>query len=345
MSTALTIRDRLKSESLLQELGKVLPSHCKPERMARVALTAITRTPALADCDQASFFKCLMDLSAWGLECDGRRAHLIPFRNNKRNCTEVQLIIDYKGLVELAYRSGAVKRIHADVVRRGDLFTYNMGQVESHVPWFLRTDGDKPKEAGEVYAVYCIVKLEGTDDPKCEVLSRDEIEGVRKRSRAGGSGPWVTDWNEMAKKTAFRRCSKWLPLSAEIADAFDRDDDSPHPMANGNGKHVSVNEDFAKLLEGNGEARDDSPPIDVDAGDPQDDTAQAPATFDFAAFNAAIAKTKTQADCDALSYAALIDSVYGQANDKDEAFVRKSCEARKQDIQPRGEAAKQKTLA
>jgi recombination protein RecT len=60
---------------------------------------------------------------------------------------------------------------------------------------------------------------------KCEVMSRDEVESIRKRSKAGGSGPWVSDWCEMAKKTAFRRASKWLPLSPEINDAFDKDQD------------------------------------------------------------------------------------------------------------------------
>lgn len=220
----LTIRDRLKSPAMIAELGKALPKHCKPDRMARVALTALTRTPRLAECDEASFFKCLLDLSQWGLEPDGRRAHLIPFRNNKKGITECQLIIDYKGYVELAYRSGIVKSIHADVVRRGDVFEYNMGHVTKHVPHFLRVDPQKPDKPGDVFAVYCVVELTG-GTVKTEVLSKDEVEAIRKRSRSGNDGPWVTDWNEMGKKSAFRRASKWLPLSAEIIDAFERDDD------------------------------------------------------------------------------------------------------------------------
>jgi recombination protein RecT len=134
------------------------------------------------------------------------------------------LIIDYKGLVELAYRSGVVRNIHADVVREGDIFDYSLGTVTAHTPWAFRRDGVKPNEAGEVFAAYCIVTLEG-DCKKCEVMTREEIEGIRKRSKAGTNGPWVTDWNEMAKKTAFRRVTKWLPLSAEIHDAFDKDDE------------------------------------------------------------------------------------------------------------------------
>lgn len=220
----LTIKEHLKSPAMLAEIAKAMPAHCKPERMARVALTAITRTPKLADCDQASFFQALLSLSQWGLEPDGRRAHLIPFENRKRGVVECQLIIDYKGLVELAYRSGVVKNIHADVVHEGDIFEYNLGRVVRHVPHFLRRDADKPEKPGPVFAAFCMVELDG-DTVKCEVLSKDDVEGIRKRSKAGSNGPWVTDWDEMAKKTAFRRASKWLPLSAEIVEAFERDDD------------------------------------------------------------------------------------------------------------------------
>ena len=219
-----TIRDRLKSPAMIAELGKAMPKHCSPDRMSRIALTALTRTPKLLECEEASFFRCMLELSQWGLEPDGRRAHLIPFENRKRGVVECQLIIDYKGYIELAYRSGSVSGIHADVVCEGDVFDYRMGSVVDHKPWFLRTDGDKPKEAGKVIAAYCIVQLKDGVQ-KHELMSHDEIEGIRKRSRAGNSGPWVTDWREMAKKTVFRRASKWIPLSADIRDAFERDYD------------------------------------------------------------------------------------------------------------------------
>lgn len=220
----MTIRDHLQSPAIIEEIGKALPRHMKPERMARIAMTALTRTPMLSDCTQQSFFRCLLDLSQWGLEPDGRRAHLIPFRDNRSGTVECTLIIDYKGYVELAYRSGYVKNIHADVVREGDLFSYNLGIVERHTPWAFRNDADKPEKEGEIIAAYCIVQLKG-EATKCEVLTRSEIDSIRSRSKAGRSGPWVTDYSEMAKKTAFRRVSKWLPLSAEVHDAFERDDD------------------------------------------------------------------------------------------------------------------------
>lgn len=211
------IRSMLEGDAFKNQIEKALPKHLTPDRFIRVALTAMTRTPLLKECDSASFFKALLDLSSLGLEPDGRRAHLIPFRNRERNCYEVQCIVDYKGLVELVMRTGTVSNIHADVVCENDEFEYNMGDISKH-----RIDFRRPR--GEVYAVYSVVTMkDGTR--KCEVMARDEVESVRARSKAGKAGPWVTDWNEMAKKTVFRRLSKWIPLSSEYRDAIEMDDD------------------------------------------------------------------------------------------------------------------------
>ena len=221
---SLTLKEHLQGDAFKQAVAGALPKHLKPDRFIRVTLTAITRTPKLANCDQASFFQCLLTLSQYGLEPDGRRAHLIPFENRKRGVTECQLIIDWKGLSELIYRSGIVSTLHADVVREGDLFDYSMGVLTTHVPHFLRNDDKKPEKAGDVYAAYSTATMTG-GERKTEVMSWEQIEGIRNRSRAGQSGPWVTDWEEMAKKTVFRRLSKWLPLSAELRDAVEADDD------------------------------------------------------------------------------------------------------------------------
>lgn len=220
----LTLKAQLQGDAFKQAVASALPRHLSPDRFIRVALTAMTRTPKLAQCEPASFFQCLLSLSQYGLEPDGRRAHLIPFENRKRGVTECQLIIDWKGLSELVYRSGVVSTLHADVVREGDLFDYSMGVLTTHVPYFLRRDDKKPDKPGDVFAAYSTATMkDGTR--KTEVMSWEQIEGIRGRSRAGQSGPWVTDWEEMAKKTAFRRLSKWLPLSAEIRDAVEGDDD------------------------------------------------------------------------------------------------------------------------
>lgn len=222
----LSIRDHLQSSAIIEQIRRVLPEHMNAERMARIALTACTRTPKLNECTPQSFFRCLLDLSAWGLEPDGRRAYLVPYG---KECT---LILDYKGIVELAYRSGYVKSIHTDVVREGDIFEYSLGVVTKHTPHGFRLDAGKPASSGEIIAAYCIIQLKD-GATKCEVMTREEVDGIKKRSKSGNSGPWVTDYPEMAKKTVFRRASKWIPLSAEVSDAFEKDADSFPPINDG----------------------------------------------------------------------------------------------------------------
>lgn len=214
----LTIRQVLTTAAFKEQVSRALPKHMNADRMARVALTALTRTPKLADCDQASFLKCMMDLSAWGLEPNGREAHLIPFYNNKRGCMECQLIIDYKGIVELIRRTGLVSVIHADTVCDKDEFEYDRGQLITHKPNYR-----EPR--GPMYAVYALIRFKDGAE-QCTVMTMDEVQAIRKRSKSANNGPWVTDFDQMALKTVFKRLSKWISLSPEIRDAMDHDENT-----------------------------------------------------------------------------------------------------------------------
>lgn len=208
------IQALLNSEQFKRAVASALPVHLKPERFIRVALTALMRTPKLRECTQESLFKCLLDCSAMGIEPDGRQAHLIPYG---KECT---LVIDYKGIVELVRRSGDVSYIHADVVYEGDEFDYAFGTGA-----FLKHKPSMDDRGDKVRGAYSFVKLkDGSED--FIVLSKSDIEKVRKRSRSANNGPWVTDWDEMAKKSAFRRHSKWLPIGRELRDAIEKDNDA-----------------------------------------------------------------------------------------------------------------------
>lgn len=211
-----TIKSILNSEGFKSAIASIIPKHITAERMARTGIMALTKTPKLATCTKESFINCMMTLSQLGLEPDGRRAHLIPYENRNAGTCECTLIVDYKGFVDLVYRSGSVSNIHADIVCENDTFEYDMGEIKTH-----KIDFKKPR--GSMYAVYCRVTMkDGTS--KCEVMSKDDVDAIRKRSRAGSSGPWVSDYNEMAKKTVFKRCFKWLPIATEIKDAIEEDD-------------------------------------------------------------------------------------------------------------------------
>ena len=211
------VKSLLEGPLFRAEIAKVLPKHLTPERMIRVAITATMKTPKLLQCTADSLTKCLLDCSALGIEPDGRRAHLIPFEDRKKGVTVCTLIIDYKGLAELAMRSGLVSNIHADVVRENDVFEYDMGEIKAHKIDFRN-------ERGAAYAFYAICRFKD-GSVKADVMSVDEVESIRMRSKSPNDGPWATDPVEMGKKTVFRRLSKWLPLSPEFRDAVEKDDE------------------------------------------------------------------------------------------------------------------------
>jgi recombination protein RecT len=222
---ALAFIDNIKAGWL-----SVLPKVCTPERFARVALTCIKKDSKLREAIQtpegrSSLAGAFMKCAELGIEPDGRRAYLIPYKN------DVQLIIDYKGIAELAMRSGFIANIHADKVCEDDEFEYNIGVIERH-----RIDFKKPR--GDAYAYYAVVTFkDGTK--KTEVMSRAEVDAIKERSSAWGAWlkwkkvcPWNTDYDEMAKKTVFKRLAKWIPQSSELQKAIDFDnDDYRRPIA------------------------------------------------------------------------------------------------------------------
>lgn len=211
-----SIRSWLSSDILKAQIAQALPAICTPERFIRLLCTSMQKTPKLMECSQPSLFAAFITCAQLGIEPDGRRAYLIPFG---KDC---QLIIDYKGLVELALRSGKVSNIFADVVCEDDEFEYNMGEIKTH-----KVDFKKPR--ANMYAAYAICTFKDGTRQAC-VMSKDEIEDVRRSSKSANGTTWKDHYNEMAKKTVFKRLSKWLPLSPELRDAVEIDDKADFPQ-------------------------------------------------------------------------------------------------------------------
>lgn len=202
------------------QIQMALPKHMSADRLARIAMTSILRNPRLLDCAPQSLMGAIIQCSQLGLEPDDVRgeAYLIPFRNNKKGTVDVQLIAGFKGLMNLARRSGKVSVISAEAVHAKDTFSYRLGtdQFLHHV----KSDDENP---GAVEKVYAIARFQ---NGHCQfvVLSIADVEKRRKRSRAGNDGPWVTDYEAMCKKTALRDLCKYLPSSVELATAVALDE-------------------------------------------------------------------------------------------------------------------------
>lgn len=214
-------------ERLKPQLALALPRHMTAERMARIVLTDMRRVPKLMECTPQSLAGAIMASAQLGLEPGNGLGHayLLPFDKRAKVggqwqtvATECQLIIGYRGMIDLARRSGQIVSLSARVVHERDHFTYRYGLDETveHVPHA----GEPP---GAMTFVYAVAKLKD-GGVQFEVMSRAEVEAIRAKSKAGSSGPWVDHFEEMAKKTAIRRLFKYLPVSVEMSRAVTMDE-------------------------------------------------------------------------------------------------------------------------
>lgn len=210
-----TVRAFLEGQK--EQFQVALPKHMDPDRFLRIVLTEVRKNPALERCDPKSFIAAVIQSAQLGLEVGSGLgyAYLIPYG------TTCQLVIGYKGLIDLARRSGQLLSISAHCVHEKDYFDYELGDEERIV--------HKPAvgERGAITAVYAIAKLKDGGIQR-EVMSIDEVERIRKGSKNGNGSVWKDHYGEMVRKTAIRRIAKYLPLSPDMRDAIDAEDENEH---------------------------------------------------------------------------------------------------------------------
>ena len=246
-----TIAGLMADPKIKAQMALALPKHMTSDRLARIALTEIRKVPTLAKCDQTSFLGAIMQCAQLGLEPGGALGHayLLPFENRKKGITEVQFIVGYRGMIDLARRSGQIVSLTARTVHENDEFIYQYGLSEDlkHVP--------ATGERGALQYVYAVAKLKD-GGVQFEVMSRSDIDKVRAQSKAGNYGPWQTHYDEMAKKTVIRRLFKYLPVSIELATAVTMDEKADAGLGQDNsailtGEYSTVDESQREHLPDN----------------------------------------------------------------------------------------------
>lgn len=211
-------------ESMQGDISKALPAHMTPERMTNIALTVIRSNPELLECTVPSLLGAVVQAAQLGLE-PGLIGHcyFVPFNNKKKIDgkdvwqKDVQFLIGYKGMIDLARRSGHMKNIYAYTVHENDAFEYELGLEPKlhHKPAI----GDR----GALIYVYGVAHFKD-GGYHMEIMSKTEIERIKGSSKAGTYGPWKDHYEEMAKKTVIRRMFKYLPISIEIQDNVSKDE-------------------------------------------------------------------------------------------------------------------------
>lgn len=190
-----------------------LPSVMTPERFSRLALTALNSNPKLQACTPESFLGAMMQAAQLGMEPNTPlgQAYLIPYG---KDC---QFQLGYKGMVDLFYRSGG-KVIQSEVVYENDTFSFEYGLAPKlqHIP--AKTDRGNPTH---VYAVF----RTKDDGYGFAVMSMEDVRAhAKKYSKAYSSGPWQTNFEEMAKKTVIKKSLKYAPMSVEFQRAMAMDE-------------------------------------------------------------------------------------------------------------------------
>jgi recombination protein RecT len=209
------------------QFAAALPKHVSPERFVRVIMTAVQMTPELLEADRRTLFAAAMRASQMGLLPDGREGAIVTFKS------QAQFMPMVAGIMKLVRNSGEISTWSVQAVFENDAFDFCLGDEEHIV--------HKPalSNRGKMIAVYSIVTMKDGEKSR-EVMSVEDVNAIRARSRSGTSGPWVSDFAEMAKKTVVRRHSKRLPMSTDLDEALRADDELFMPAEKEPESHASA---------------------------------------------------------------------------------------------------------
>lgn len=222
-TTTNNIRALISGDAMRKQFALALPKVLPVDRFLRVLMTTLNNNPKLLDCDQNSVLASCMTAAQLGLEIDPvlGRAYLVPFKG------KCQLVVGYKGYVDLAYRSGQLIGLSAEAVYEKDTFSYAMGLNErlEHIP-------SEDEDRGALKFAYAVATLTG-GGKVWKVLNRGDVMRAKKSSQSAGSdtSPWKLHEASMWVKTAVRALSKFLPLSPELRDAIAHDEGEDRDQA------------------------------------------------------------------------------------------------------------------
>lgn len=226
------------------QIAKALPRVITAERFTRIALTALSSNPNLAKCDRNSFLGALFNAAQLGLEPNSplQQAFLIPYNNTKKGITECQFQIGYKGLLDLAYRSGEFASIYAQTVYENDAFDYAYGlePMLTHKP----TMGER----GEPICYYAVFKLKNGGSSFVVMSKEDALRHAKKYSKTFNAGPWQSDFDSMAKKTCLKQLLKYAPIRSDFITAAETTDNNTAVYNEVSQEVVTIDADTGEVL-------------------------------------------------------------------------------------------------
>ena len=195
-----------------QFLTLAVPDEMCAKRLVRLFYVELAKNQKLNDCTTDSICGAIMTCAQYGLEPGiAGMIYLIP-RGGK-----MTLMLGYRGMIEMSHRSGKVSAVESFAVYEKDNFSISGGtEPKIHHTWDMGS-------RGKMLGVYSIVTMKD-GYKQFASMNVEEIEAVRRRSSSPFSGPWVTDYEQMAMKTVIKRLLKLTPTSVSLSSAISMDD-------------------------------------------------------------------------------------------------------------------------
>ena len=209
-------------DPIRSDIARALPKRVDSERFIEAVLIEL-RSLDLSDISPMEIRRGVMRLAHLGLEPGlAQLVNLYPQKNRSRQCTELVPRPTYRGVIELARRSGEVRTVIAKVIyaeEQFEMWTDDAGEHLKH----------RPVLAPQTPLIGAYAYATGNDGNLIALvaLSIDDIEARRAYSRRANAGAWVEHYEAMARKTAILALAPFLPLSPEQAGVFEAPDASP----------------------------------------------------------------------------------------------------------------------
>jgi len=206
-----TIKKMFLKDDVKKRIQQVIPQFVNAQRLFEVSVTMLRENQDLLKCSQESLIAGIMGILKLGLDPVLKQVHLVPFWNGRTKRFEAQMIIDYKGYLVLARRSGEVADVSVGHRHEKDHWRMVKGTTEllEHIP----AEGER----GEYLGSYVVFFFKDGGKPSFEYMTKGEIDKRKGISQTGkkDEGPWK-DWEEeMRAKTVLRHHIKYIPVATE----------------------------------------------------------------------------------------------------------------------------------
>lgn len=217
---------RAQLEQRLATFAEALPPQISPQRFKSIVMWAVTADPGLLAADRVSLFEACLAAANDGLLPDKKEGALVIYNTKVKEdgkefwIKKVQWMPMIRGLFTKLYNTGQVKSAKVEVVYGGDRFRAWTDDAGDHLDYEEAGDEQDRDIIRNAFAL--VVMKDG--GVFVQTMKPADIEKIRAKSKNSNSGPWADWWEEMAKKSVFRRLSKRLPMSREIDQVVSRDD-------------------------------------------------------------------------------------------------------------------------